>query len=751
MSDSSTARTLLGSSLFHRLRDNFTPVRAASWILLASLLLVAPAGAADYEFEWVNPVPQGNGLYAMDFEDAQIGYAVGSKGTCMKTTDGGQTWIDQTNFPDFTKNLRDVIVMGPGNLIAVGENPGIFRSTDGGQSWSPVTNPSTAILNNIEVIAGDTLSAVGDGGEILRSTDSGSSWSLRPAPADRRIFDQFWWNGQAGYVVGLQLTRQTNDGGQTWDPIPDVPEPWTYTKIHFLDSQNGWLMQHFNTFRTTDGGASWFEKHGPFGASPFYQEEVAFIDDTHRFIVTFLEGAEIWETTDDAVSWTMIYQRVRTGGYGDIERLSDGSMVVCSAFGDLLRSTDMGHTWVNFTRSPSDEDRSTLQAMAVLPGGKAFAGGRDESWLMSVDGGDTWETPLASPGFGTTTAIAFRTDDFGLVGGSTFSLPSRVSRTTDGGASWTDYELTGGFVGGPQSISIPGDSTCYTVTYGGSPDNHVFRSDDGGQTWGEITNEISVDGRLESVFFVDVDTGFVAGGTTASGGDAQLWKTVNGGASWTPVSVTAVGSIIGDMHWMNSSTGVVVNSDGAYRTNDGGASWTEVISEAIGPVDFCDALHGVAGHYYYDWVWVTSDGGVTWEKVEYPWENSPEDVVAVPDGFLVCGGGTTILRGREPGPTGVINDMPSPRSSPLTVAPNPFNPTTSIRFTVPEAGHISLAVYDVSGRRVSVLASEYYRAGVFDITWDGRDDSGQTVASGVYFLVLEGDDFNATGKMVLLK
>jgi len=220
------------------------------------------------------------------------------------------------------------------------------------------------------------------------------------------------------------------------------------------------------------------------------------------------------------------------------------------------------------------------------------------------------------------------------------------------------------------------------------------------------------------------------------------------------VSTSGVGSQIEDMHWMDSSTGIVVNTGGAYRTNDGGSSWTEVIAAGIKGVDFRDALHGVAGQRWGESVWVTSDGGITWENLEYFWEHNPNGVVSVPDGFFVFGAGTTIIHGKNPGPTSVSDDVPpgSGTASPLLkVTPNPFNPTTTIRFEVPKAGSIVLAVYDVSGRRVVSLASGHHRAGVYKTTWDGTNDRGQVVGSGVYFVRLVSRNFNATSKTILLK
>jgi len=83
--------------------------------------------------------------------------------------------------------------------------------------------------------------------------------------------------------------------------------------------------------------------------------------------------------------------------------------------------------------------------------------------------------------------------------------------------------------------------------------------------------------------------------------------------------------------------------------------------------------------------------------------------------------------------------------------PNPFNPQTTIAFSLSARGRISLAIYDVSGRIVRTLANETRAAGAYELTWDGRDDRGQAVASGVYFYRLVAPEFTQTKKMVLLK
>jgi len=102
-------------------------------------------------------------------------------------------------------------------------------------------------------------------------------------------------------------------------------------------------------------------------------------------------------------------------------------------------------------------------------------------------------------------------------------------------------------------------------------------------------------------------------------------------------------------------------------------------------------------------------------------------------------------------PTGV-GDGELPARAAVANHPNPFNPMTSVRFTVPAVAPVDLAVYDVSGRLVRTLVSvASHEAGVHSVSWDGRDDRGTEVAAGVYFARLLVGAEDASSKMVLLK
>jgi len=83
--------------------------------------------------------------------------------------------------------------------------------------------------------------------------------------------------------------------------------------------------------------------------------------------------------------------------------------------------------------------------------------------------------------------------------------------------------------------------------------------------------------------------------------------------------------------------------------------------------------------------------------------------------------------------------------------PNPFNPATEIRYSIPGAASVEVAVFDLLGKKVATLVSERQQQGFHSVTWDGKDESGQRVSSGLYlFTVKAGDQFEMK-KMIMVK
>ena len=96
----------------------------------------------------------------------------------------------------------------------------------------------------------------------------------------------------------------------------------------------------------------------------------------------------------------------------------------------------------------------------------------------------------------------------------------------------------------------------------------------------------------------------------------------------------------------------------------------------------------------------------------------------------------------------------NPSSKTLTLGqnkPNPFNPTTEIRYNLSSPGNADLRIYDTHGRQVRSLVEQVEQAGEHVVVWDGRDDVGQSLASGVYYYKLNTELGSEAKRAVLLK
>ena len=97
--------------------------------------------------------------------------------------------------------------------------------------------------------------------------------------------------------------------------------------------------------------------------------------------------------------------------------------------------------------------------------------------------------------------------------------------------------------------------------------------------------------------------------------------------------------------------------------------------------------------------------------------------------------------------------VPGPKNDRFALAahPNPFNPQTTVTFTLQKPARVDVAVYDIQGRRLCAIASGEYPAGSNEVTWQGRDTAGREVPSGTYFVHCRTDDLAISRKVTLLR
>ena len=83
--------------------------------------------------------------------------------------------------------------------------------------------------------------------------------------------------------------------------------------------------------------------------------------------------------------------------------------------------------------------------------------------------------------------------------------------------------------------------------------------------------------------------------------------------------------------------------------------------------------------------------------------------------------------------------------------PNPFNPTTKIRFTNDRSSNVKVTVYSLNGKKVATIMNRQVNAGAYDVSWNGKNSNGTIVPTGMYLYDIESDGRRLQGKMLFLK
>jgi low density lipoprotein receptor-related protein 5/6 len=171
-------------------------------------------------------------------------------------------------------------------------------------------------------------------------------------------------------------------------------------------------------------------------------------------------------------------------------------------------------------------------------------------------------------------------------------------------------------------------------------------------------------------------------------------------------------------------------------------------------------LNPMNGHFYYQFPYVagfmetgSAPTGSPWDEIMILDATRSTNGAVMSGTFALdcsdCPRGTFFLALCDA--SGIDDRSPAPSSELHPNYPNPFNPRTTLAYSLREAGHVNLRIYDAAGRLVRTLLSEDKPAGTYTKVWNGRDDNGAEVSSGVYFVRFEtGNDVHAR-KIVFLK
>lgn len=427
---------------------------------------------------------------------------------------------------------------------------------------------------------------------------------------------------------------------------------------------------------------------------------------------------DVWYIKTNSVGdtvWTHIVGGGNSDGVFAISQTSDGGYALSGLWGidqgkPLLMKTDPGGTieWLEYYAQQEFYPSEALDFTAYQQGGGYVLVGRqgtnnnnEDAFILHVDGvGDTvWSK---------------------IYGGQYFDRANSVIETSDGGIAVV------GFKGYAYQTS--------------NPDVWLLRLDINGDTLWTRTYGTVVDAEVGKCIRQTMDGGFIITGYKGVFGennlsDLYLIRTdANGDTLWTKVYDDPIKSLKGYAVRQTADGGFVV----------------------CGYIDFPEDVFVMK---------VDASGNQVWQRVfNSPYEARAYDIEITSDnGYILAGvwsqsatstSADMFLMRMEPDQSVGIGDLPNaiPKSIELIGNyPNPFNPETRIEFSLTESSVIRLEIFDLAGKKVKTLVNGKRAAGPHSIVWNGTNQSGQLVGSGVYLYRLSSEYVSHTRKMLLLK
>jgi len=683
-----------------------------------------------------------------------------------KTTNGGVTWnnmgLNDTRYIgriviDPT-NTQRLFVAAMGALFSTNPERGVYRSTDAGQSWQhvlSVTDSTGAIDLVIDRLQPNRIYAAtwerirhphtrrygGFTSAVYRSTDGGNNWSIlggglpSPAVVNGRIGlaiansnPSVLYAIYADEVGNFAGVYKTTNGGDSWVRTNDgalsgsyATYGWWFGNIR-VDPVNAdrVFVVGFNTYRSTNGGATWAQ----IGANMHV--------DHH------------------AMEW------VANG---------TGQMMYDGNDGGLYFSSNGGTNWTEILNLPITQFY-TVAVDHQIPT-RRYGGTQDNGTNRTLSGGvNDWAEIYGGDGFyvnvdPSNNNFVYAESQYGGLG-----------RSTNGGASFAG--ATSGISGSDRmnwSTPVVLDPTNPQTLYYGA--NRLYRSTNRAVSWTAISNDLS-DGNPGSggVVFGTITTIAASASNPqviyAGTDDANVWVTLNGGAGWTRIDSAlperwitrvAVDRTLPEVAYVTLSG---FRDDDplshVYRTTDFGTTWAPISSNLPeAPVNDLEIDPDDASTLYVATdvgVYVTTDLGGSWSALG---TGLPNGVVSdlhlhAPTRTLTAATyGRSMFTYNLGATTAVSDGAGSPALAPRLsrAAPNPTRGATQFTIELPQPATVELTVYDATGRRVQGLVQGALAAGSHPITWNGKNAEGRAAPAGVYLVRLAAGGVVRTAKVTV--
>jgi len=689
--------------------------------------------------------------YIKFFDDKTVvAYGGGDRiGYVLTTKDGGQTWTKRKDIYGKGEFIspKDGIFISMPNLF---KDSFVYHTEDGANTWK-------------------TLKIKDDAEHLI------GAWGLQFIS-----HEEGWAIGEPDLVMAASILR-TNDGGITWEPQLTLGngiagEFVSLWDIFFLDSKTGWAVGSIYNgsggyclvVGTDDGGETWWQTKwksdiGGFRKVLFTTHKIGWALGMGGGIYYSNDGGKTWELRLDKYSYNMCFLNEMQGWIISLD--------IAPHKYYLLHTSDGGKTWDEKPiNTPNNLDPSSI---SFINGQEGWIGGDSGLIMHTKDGGETWE-PQTKYGYNGFQAIDFVSPEWGIAIGY-----YEILRTDDGlkweEKDWTDKIGANFFY----HIDFVDEQTGWIE---GTTANSlsIWRTDDGGEIWKTVSTGLL--SLLRDMCFVSKERGYVICDT-----DGNVYRTDDGGKTWK-LSIAANNNEpffgqFSKVTFIDENNGWAINMKGfVYRTKDGGTAWKPVGNiqfDAPKGMVFANENEGWAMNYLngLNSIYHTEDGGKNWH-LDLEVNNTYLTDICYDGGehVYVVGSYGIIVRYTDPklnkGKFAVESEGKKETlwgnikrgngELPETTAiyqnyPNPFNPETWIPYQLKETGNVSIDIYDANGHLIRNLYLGRKEAGVYSdrayaAHWDGRNEKGERISSGIYFYILRTDSFQSEPrKMILLK
>jgi hypothetical protein len=350
--------------------------------------------------------------------------------------------------------------------------------------------------------------------------------------------------------------------------------------------------------------------------------------------------------------------------------------------------------------------------------------------FLSTNNGTNW----IATGFQGEIVSALAIDSLNLFAGT----PNGIFLSTNNGTIWTDLNV---LFGDTRAFAISG-TNLFAGTYGAG----VYRSTNNGTSWTAVNNGLT---NYVVIAFAVSGTNILAG-TYSSG----VFLSTNYGSNWTEVNSGLMGNHIPSLT-VNYTNIFAASNDGVFLSTNNGTNWiaaglqdTLVSTLSVYGTNLFAGTTDILGNS--GGVFLSTNNGINWTEVNSGLPNTGILALTISSTNLFAGTvGSGVWRRPLLEMITSVEDHSSEIPFQFTLEqnfPNPFNPSTKIRYSVPQSSNVIIKVFDILGNEIETLVNEEKPVGTYEISWYAAN-----LPSGVYFYTINAGSFRVTKKMILLK